>query len=137
MEIKWNKRGEDKLRGGYGNGSRTTLKKKRKFARELEKEAFNTYNIRALWKRSSDLGLISSANSQERLGQLPELQPNNSVSSIVLLLEIPRGGTSILSKQNTLRSQQIKVLDDLNRLLKLVIEQEKKYGTKLLPHTNY
>ena len=36
MEIKWNRQGEDKLRGGYGNGSRTTLKKQRKFARELE-----------------------------------------------------------------------------------------------------
>ena len=28
-------------------------------------------------------------------------------------------------------------LDDLNRLLKLVIEQEKKYGTRLSPHSNY
>ena len=69
MEIKWNRQGEDKLRGGYGNGSRTTLKKQRKFARELEKQASD---IRALWKRGSDLGLITSASSQERLGQLPE-----------------------------------------------------------------
>ena len=88
-----------------------------------------------LWKRGSDLGLISSANSQERLGQLPELQPNNSVSS--LLSEIPRGGTSLLSKKDIHKSQQIKALDDLNRLLKLVTEQEKKYGTRLSPHSNY
>ncbi len=134
LEIKWNKQGEDKLRGGYGNGSRTTLKKKRKFARELEKEASNTYNITALWKRGSD-GLISSAISQERLGQLPELPPNNGVFSP--LSEIPRGGTSLLSKQEIHKSQQIKALDDLNRLLKLVTEQEKKYGTRLSPHSNY
>ena len=137
MEIKWNRQGEDKLRGGYGNGSRTTLKKQRKFARELEKQASNTYDIRALWKRGSDLSLISSANSQERLGQLPGSQPNNSVSSPVPLSEIPQVGTPLLSKQDTLRSQRIKALDDLNRLLKLVTEQEKKYGTRLLPHSNY
>ena len=69
MEIKWNRQGEDKLREGYGNRSKTTLKKQQKFARELEKlQASNTYDIRALWKQGSDLGLTSSANSQERLG---------------------------------------------------------------------
>ena len=31
----------------------------------------------------------------------------------------------------------MKALDDLNRLLKLVTEQEKKYGTRLSPHINY
>ena len=41
-EIKWDKGGEDKLRGGYGNGSITTLNKKRKSGRELEKQASNT-----------------------------------------------------------------------------------------------
>ena len=111
------------------------MKKKQKFAQELEKEASNTYDIRALWKRGSDLGLISSANSQERLGQLPELQPNNSVSSP--LSEIPRGGTSLLSKKDIHKGQQIKALDDLNRLLKLVTEQKKKYGTRLSPHSSY
>lgn len=81
------------------------------------------------------MGLISSANNQKRLDQLPELQPNDSVSSP--LSEIPRDGTSLLSKKDIHKSQQSKALDDLNRLLKLVTEQEKKYGTRLSSHSNY
>lgn len=48
-EVKWNKEGEDKLRGVYGMGSRSSLKRQRKSARELEKEASKSYDIRALW----------------------------------------------------------------------------------------
>lgn len=53
------------------------------------------------------------------------------------LSEIPRGSTSLLSKKDIHKSQQIKALNDLNRLLKLVTEQKKKYGTRLSPHNNY
>ncbi len=81
------------------------------------------------------MGLISSINNQERLGQLPKLQLNNSVSS--LLLEIPRVRTFLLSKKDIYKSQLIKALNNLNRLLKLLTEKEQKYGTRLLPHSNY
>lgn len=74
------------------------LKKKQKFAPKLVKKAFNTYDIRVLWKSGSDLGLISSANGQKRLGQLCELQTNNSISS--LLSKIPQGDISLLSKKD-------------------------------------
>ena len=121
-EIKWDKRGEGKFRGGYGNGSRTTLKKQQKSARELEQQASNTYDIRELWQRSRDLGMISSANNQERLGPLPESQPNNGVSSPAPLSKTPRGGKPLQSQPKTLKSQRIKALDDLNKLLKLMTE---------------
>ena len=61
-EVKWNKEGEDRLRGSYGKGSRSTQMRKQRFARELEKEASKTYNIQALWQQSRDLGKISAVN---------------------------------------------------------------------------
>ena len=60
-EIKWNKEGESKLRGVYGIGSRSSSKRQRKSARELEEQDTKTYDIRALWKRNLDLGMISLA----------------------------------------------------------------------------
>ena len=47
-EIKWNNEGKNKLCGVYGIGSRATSKKQQKFAFELDKQAKQTYDIRAL-----------------------------------------------------------------------------------------
>lgn len=47
-EIKWNKKGESKLRGVYGIGSRLSSKRQQKSAQELEEQAKKTYNIKAL-----------------------------------------------------------------------------------------
>ena len=44
-EIKWNKEGESKLRGVYGIGSRSSSKRQRKSARELEEQATKTYDL--------------------------------------------------------------------------------------------
>ena len=63
VEMRWNKEGEDKLRGAYGNGLTSTLRRARKAALELEKQASKTYNIKELWQRNIDLGRIPAANS--------------------------------------------------------------------------
>ena len=47
-EIKWNKEGEDKLCEVYKIGSKATSKRQQKFAPELDKQAKQIYNIRAL-----------------------------------------------------------------------------------------
>ena len=39
IEIRWNKEGENKLRGAYGNGSMSMLRRVRKSALDLEKQA--------------------------------------------------------------------------------------------------
>ena len=72
IKLRWNRKGEQNLGGGYGKGSRSTQMLHNKSARELRKEASLTYNIQALWQRSQDLGMISQANSHliERLAQL-------------------------------------------------------------------
>ena len=136
VEIKWNKEGERNLRGGYGKGSKSTQMRHNESARDLEKEASKTYNIEALWQRIRDLGMISKANNQVGLEQLTELQPNNSVSSVPSLSDVPLGCIPP-PKQQIHDNQQVKALEDLNRLLKLVMEQEKQYGDRLSPHSNF
>ena len=135
-KIKWNKEGEDKLRGAYGNGSRSTSRRERKSTRELEKQASKTYDIRALWQRNIELGMASTANSQVGLGQVAESQPIDNVSPLSLS-DIPRGGASFLSNQQVLKSQRTEALKDLNKLLKLVTKQEKKYKARLSPHSTF
>lgn len=135
--MRWNKEGEDKLRGAYGNGSTSTLRRARKAALEFEKQASKTYNIKELWQRNIDLGRIPAANSQVGLEQVPESQPSNSVFSPSPLSGVSRGGTSLMSSQETLKNQRIEALKDLSKLLRLVTEQEKKYETRLSLHSNF
>ena len=47
-QIRWNKKGEDKLRGAYGKESRRIQMRHQKSAHKLQKEASKTYNIQAL-----------------------------------------------------------------------------------------
>lgn len=111
-EIKRNKEGEDRLRGAYGDGSRSTSRRERKSTRELEKQASKTYDIRALWKQNIELGMASSANSQVGLRQLSESQPIGNVSS-PSLSNIPRGGVFFKSNQQVLKSQRTVVYQPL------------------------
>lgn len=74
----------------------------------------------ALWQQSKNLGLNSSAGV--------------SASS---LSEVPRGGPPVLTRQEICFNQQVEGLKDLDRLLEFVTEQEKKYGERLSPHSNY
>jgi len=130
-KLKWNKKGEDKFRGAYGNGSRSTSKREKKLTRELEKQVSQTYDIRALWQRNIEIGMASTANSQVGLGQVAESQPIDNVSPLSLS-DLPRGSAS-LSNQQVLKTQRTEALKDLNRLLKLVTEQEKKSPEPLKP----
>ena len=78
-----------------------------------------------------------TANSHVGLEQPTESAPNDSVSSVCPLSEIPQGSLPLLSKQQTHRNQQVEVLKDMIRLFTLVTEQEKKYENRLSPHSNF
>ena len=68
IELRWNKRGEQNLCGGYRKGSKSIQMKYNKSVWDLEKEASKTCNIQVLWQWSRDLGMISQAtNSQVEL----------------------------------------------------------------------
>lgn len=66
-EMKWSKEGENKLRGVYGKGSRSTRKRQKKSARELELGASNTYKLGALWQSHTGQVTISAPSISEGL----------------------------------------------------------------------
>ena len=105
VELKWNKEGEQNLRGGYGKGLKRTPMRHNKSARDLKTEASKTYNIQALWQRSRDLGMISKINTPVGLEQRMELQPNNSVSSVLPLSKTPCNCPPSLPQQQIDRNQ--------------------------------
>ncbi len=136
-ELKWNKEGEFNLRGGYGSGSRSSKKRQKKSARELEKECSKSYDIRALWQRIQKLGILSAANSPGGLGPLSELLPNDHISPACPLSDISRGSASSFSKQQIFKNQQIEALKDLTKLLESIRAKEKKYRDRFSPYSNY
>lgn len=80
----------------------------------------------ALWQQSKDLGLNSSASTSTF-----KSTPDSS------LTEILRGGQHFLTGREMFFKQHVKALQDLDRLLEHVTEQEKKYGERLAPQSNY
>ena len=87
MDIRWKEQGWRKQSSwGYGKGSKISLQKQRKSARDFEREGSQTYNIEVLWQQSRNLGLIFAANSQVKPSQL---LPNESISSAFSLSNIP------------------------------------------------
>lgn len=114
MNLKWNKEGEKKFRGGYGNGSRSSRKKQKKSDQERKNETAKSYNIQALWKQQDSL-MISAAKSQEELDQSLECLP---IDDVLLpdchLSQVPRGGTPL---QQVFRNRRVEVLKDLTKLL--------------------
>ena len=106
-EIKWHKERENNLRGGYEKGSRSTNNIQRKATKELEKEASKTYDIRALWQRNRDLGLILKASSgldTSSESGIPGITPTSLLSSV------PPGFISPPPPQKTRKQQQVKAI---------------------------
>ena len=156
-EIRWNKEGENKLRGAYGKGSISSLRRQKLATQKLEKEASNTYSIKALWQRNRDLGFNSQANTPSRPGESLQSQPSDDdsrantpsrpgkssksqpgddVNQLYPLSRVPSGVSPSLSEQELLRIQRIEALKDLSRLIDLVTEQENKYGSRLSPYND-
>lgn len=85
----------------------------------------------ALWQSNRDLGLISKANNQP--GYQNQVQKESESNPLPPDLSIPSG---FIPPQSH-KEQQIEALKDLSQLIELVTEQEKKYGDRLFPHSNY
>ena len=97
-EIRWNKEGGTKLRGGYGKGSRATLTRKKKSARELKMETSKTYKLGDLWQRHSER-IASTADAQDDLASPRESGPISRDKSTTFLSDIPRGCEPPLSEE--------------------------------------
>lgn len=127
---------EGTLRGVNGQGSVANFNQKRKAAKKWEEEGHKSYNIQALWQRSRDLGLISSANGKTGFGEASDLRDTDVNPSYPWSKVLP--GCSISqSKQEVDWEQCTIALKDIARLLELVTVQEEKYEEKLSPHGNF
>ena len=98
-KISWNQEGEDRLRGSYVKGSVSTLRKRKKSAQELEKEASKTYNITAFWQHNRDLASILNASAIEKLAHSSDSGIVDIPNQVVLLSLIPSGCTLPKSKR--------------------------------------
>lgn len=98
-KIRWNQKKEDRLRDSYGKRSVSTLKKRKKSAQELEKEASKTYNITALWQHNRNLASISNAGALKKLAHNSDSGIVNTPNQVVPFLQIPSGCSSPKSKQ--------------------------------------
>lgn len=85
-EIKWNREGGTKLRGGYGKGSRSTLKRQKKSSRELELEASKIYKLGALWQGRADQVTISAPNISGGVHMPSDLQ-NDAEQNVNLAMK--------------------------------------------------
>lgn len=115
LQLKWRKGAGNYLRGGYGNGSKATSKRRRKAAKGLEEDGLQSYQIEALWERNRELGMLSQNSTQAESVEL------NSLS------QIPRGQKYLKSKKEMRMEDRKEAFQAMNRLLQLVTEQEKLY----------
>lgn len=121
INLKWNREGENKLKGpgAYGKGSRSTDKRQRKLIKAMKKAASQTPHIGALFQRQLEMAASKSSDPLSSLSQLP------------------RSSSAPKSKIQLRIEQRLEASKDLTRLLNLVTEQEKKYGERLLPYSNF
>lgn len=98
------------------------IKKEKKSAQELEKEAFKTYNITILWQCNRDRISISNASASKKLAHSSDLSIVNTPNQVVSLSRIPSDCTSPKSKREIQKEQRINMLQDLTKLLQLVTD---------------
>jgi hypothetical protein len=112
-QLKWNLTGEARLRGIRGNGSLSTQERRRRDARELQRQASQSQNIVSMFTKMQEIsGSKTLDSSQKEPRQLAAPVPLQTVQEQIAL-------------------KRLEALRDLERLLDLVTEQEKKYGYKL------
>lgn len=60
-KMRWKRNADKSLRGGYGAGSRSSVRNQRERLKDMGKEAKESYNIKELWKRQRDIGILNSS----------------------------------------------------------------------------
>lgn len=101
-EIKWNREGGTKLRGVYGKGSRSTRKRQKKSARELELGASKTYKLGVLWQAHADQVTIFAPNTSEGL-HIPFHLQNDAEQDMNLAMKRTVSKNVPLTKDDPLR----------------------------------
>lgn len=124
VQLRWNETGEAKLQGAWGKGSSATDERMKRNARENQRQASQSYNIGAMFAKLND----RAANLGNRSKDSELTQEDTS---------LPRACLPPLTFQERQREIRVQALIDLERLLEHVTEQDKKYGYRLSPRTNF
>lgn len=135
--MKYNQKNLQTFCNRYGKSSRSIQMLYKKSAQELKKEPSNIYNIQTLLQQNQDLCIIFQANSQVELEQSRKLQPNDILSSVSFLSQVPLGCLRPFSKWKLSKNKRIEALKDLTILFELVTKLEKKYEDKLSLYSNF
>ena len=130
-ELSWNKAGEAKLRGAWGKGSSATEERKKRNVREYQRQASQSYNLSDMFAKSREkIARLEQTRLEEGPGNIKspietEVIPISSACPLLLIFQ---------KEQKEIRATG---LVSLERLLSLVTEQDKKYGYKLSPQSNF
>lgn len=112
VSLRWNKSGEDQLHyRTWGTGSKRTDERRLHESRELQRQASQCYDIRAMFQR----------------GQSNKTVHNSDDSPV------PAACLPPITKEQRLKT----AFEKLERLLKYSTEQEQKYGYRLSLQSNY
>lgn len=133
--LKFDKVGEKKLRGAWGKGSKATEERKAKSARESQQEASQTYSISGLFARSHEKAVRLEQEKLDNMTRATEL--SGGEERYTLNLPVPAACAPPLTFKQRQIEKQIQALADLEKLLNSVTEQDKKYGCRFSPHTNF
>ena len=130
-ELSWNRAGEAQLRGVWGKGSSATEERKKRNAREYQRQASQNYNLSDMFaKLREKAARLEQTRLEKRPGDM-------EVSKETEDIPIPPACSPPLTSQEQRKEIRAKSLVSLEKLLSLVIEQDKKYGYRLSPRSNF
>ena len=130
-ELSWNRAGEAKLRGVWGKGSSATEERKKRNAREYQRQASQSYNLSDMFAKSREkTARLKQIRLEERPG---DIELPKKIEDI----PIPPACPPHLTSQEQQKEMRAKGLVSLEKLLSLVTKQDKKYGYRLSPQSNF
>ena len=130
--LGWDAEGQAKLRDIWGKKSRSTEERKQRNAREFQRQAVQYFHIGGMFKKAQE----KADQRRETDVQVTDGQRNGQEKSDLNNPVQPACFLPVSQKQ-VLTELRIQALKNLERLMDLVTEQEKKYGYRLSPQSNF
>ena len=126
--LGWDGEGEAKLRGIWGKGSRSMKERKQRNAREFQRQAAQCFHIGGMFKKAQE----KADQRRKTEVQVTDGQQTNQEKGDLNNTAKPACPLPV-SQKEVLIELRIQALKNLERLMDLVTEQEKKYGYRLSP----
>lgn len=133
--VEWKEGGDGHLRGVHGAGSQSAIERQQRSKRESQLQASQCYSIKAMFQRQ--MTMPKRLSKKEQLAQLGVFVGESTQASLNSIEPLTPACLPPMNKKETLKKLQEEALETMNRLLNLVTEQEKKYGCRLAPQSNF